>query len=63
MKLSHRAAVSILTLAAVTSVGSIGLATAQFSAPSNAAQVVINAVTSKLNGVVDAVSDLPDDRR
>ena len=64
MKFSHKAAVSILAVAAVMSVGSIGLVAVQFGAPSSAAQVVINtAVTSELNGVVDAVSDLPDDMR
>lgn len=60
MKLNHRATVFILALAVVASVGSIGLAGLQLSPQCGAVDVVIStAIVGELNGVSDAVKDMP----
>ncbi|MEM5372924.1 hypothetical protein V4C53_43980 [Paraburkholderia azotifigens] len=61
MKLSHRATLSILALAVASSVGSIGLAGLQLKPRSAAADVITNtAIVAELNGVHDALKDIPD---
>jgi hypothetical protein len=60
MKISQRATLSILALAVISSVGSIGLTALQFEPQRAAAGVVIDtAVVAELNGVSDALKDMP----
>jgi hypothetical protein len=60
MKLNHRATLSILALAVVSSVCSIGLAGMQLKPQRAAVDVVINTgIVAELNGVHDALKDIP----
>jgi hypothetical protein len=60
MKLTHRATVSILALAVVASASSIGLTAQQLRPQRGLVDVLINtAIVSELNGVSDAVNDIP----
>lgn len=60
MKLNHRATLSILALAVVSSVCSIGLAGMQLTPQRAAVDVVINTgIVAELNGVHDALKDVP----
>jgi hypothetical protein len=60
MNLTQRATVSILALAVATSVGSIGLTALQLRPQSGVAAVVISSsIVGELNGVTDAVTDMP----
>ncbi len=60
MKLTHRATVSILALAVVSSVSSIGLTVQQLRPQRGLVDVLIStAIVSELNGVSDAVNDIP----
>ncbi|WP_248558148.1 hypothetical protein [Paraburkholderia terrae] len=60
MKLNHRATLSILALAVVSSVGTIGLAGLQLKPQSAAADVITNtAIVAELNGVHDALKEIP----
>jgi hypothetical protein len=60
MKLNHRTTLSILALAVISSVGSIGLAGLQLMPQSAAADVITNtAIVAELNGVDDALKDIP----
>ncbi|EIM98399.1 hypothetical protein WQE_24262 [Paraburkholderia hospita] len=64
MKLKHRATLSILALAVVSSVGSIGLACLQLKPQRAAVDVVINTgIVAELNGVHDALKDIPPSMR
>ena len=60
MKLTHRATVSILALAVVASMGSIGLTALQLRPQRGVVDVVTStAIVGELNGVSDAVKDMP----
>jgi hypothetical protein len=64
MKLNHRATLSILALAVVSSVCSIGLAGLQLKPQRAAADVVVNtAIVAELNGVHDSLKDIPPSMR
>ncbi|WP_165190381.1 hypothetical protein [Paraburkholderia dioscoreae] len=60
MKLSQRATLSILAIAVLTSVATIGVAGLQLRPQRAAADVVIDtAIVSELTGVSDAIRDMP----
>lgn len=60
MKLTQRATVSILALAIVASVSSIGVTGLQLKPQRGASDVMISAaIVGELNGVSDAVKDMP----
>ncbi len=60
MKLTHQATVSILALSVVASVSSIGLTAQQLKPQQGVVDVLIStAIVSELNGISDAVNDIP----
>jgi hypothetical protein len=64
MKISHLAAVILLSLSAIGSIGSIGLVARQFTIQRSAVQVLANTVTvERMQGMSDALVHIPEGHR
>jgi hypothetical protein len=64
MKISHLAAVLLLSLSAIGSIESIGLVAQQFTIQRSAVQVLANTVTvERMQGMSDALAHIPESHR